>query len=172
MVRRCVLLQGVQGNCIFFALPCFYIFTSRGWCHGNWMARREEHYHGHQLISIGSKNAPIMVWHWKLLFPLFLREGIASRCARMTAAGENDTGFSCCILQYYHLRDAVRFCFGNLRCHRKYLLDLFQFTPCVRSRITLLWSLWQSTRKTNFSTCTQGNVLQKKEDQKQLQNSP
>lgn len=117
-----------------------------------------------RFISIGKGLAG------KTAFLLFVGEMIASRCARTTATGGDDTGFSCYILQCYHPRDAVMLCFGCLCCHMKCVLDLFQFTHCARSHVTLPWSLIQNTRNTNFSTCPQDKLLE--EEQKQLQLSP
>lgn len=144
MVRRCILLQQAQRNCISFALSVFLLFTSKDWGCGIWMARREEHSQSLQLISIGNKNTPVMAWQCKPLFSLFVSERTASRCAWMKAAEENDKGFPAiyCIL-------SSKWCFGNLCCHMKRWLDLFQFTPCVISHVTLLRSLSKSTRNTS-----------------------
>lgn len=112
-----------------------------------------------RFISIGKGLAG------KTAFLLFVGEMIASRCARTTATGGDDTVFSCC-----HRRDAVTLCFGCWCCHMKCVLNLFQFTRCARSHATLPWSLIQNTRNTNISTCPQGKLLE--EEQKQLQLSP
>lgn len=66
--------------------------------------------------------------------------------------------FSCCILQRCHPRGAVKLCFGDFCCHVKRLLDLFQFTSCAWSCVTLLWFLRKSTKNVLQHMCSRQNL--------------